>query len=300
MVVFNYTMGKKVRETVGAQRLLNVFGNGFNPPRPDDFGQSPNFPVEIPVANQTTVFDMGVSPYPQPQHGGHEVPVFLTFITGIPGPGSIQITHDWFNSENNNVFQIIFDFSFGAGTARATLFSFIGWKHDRFGFKELFENSTGSPTSTRIRSKTTGTVSDIFTQEFDVIGASPNPMTQATTNSGFLWIDDSSNELMYSDGFAFVHNAGIKIESSSAQPGAKPGFLWMPPTGVDDGKLHYTSTGLKHITEKAPKEDVVLPFTNPNHAFLWCQEGTIHSNYLSFIAEDGNRYIIDDGFRDDF
>lgn len=297
-------MGKKLRESVGAGRTLNIFGNNFNPFWASDFSDGANFPLVID--NPTTVFAMNASPFPQPQHGGHEVPTCFTLVENIVGPGSGQIRHQWFNSDNTLVFTFLSNFTLPAGGHRVSLFTFIGWVDDSSG-KELFENSTGGATSTRCEIRVTGVLSPLdpnfqdFVINFDVTNASPNPMTpaKAAGKRGFMWVDDASNELMYVDGIGYVHNTGIPIESSVTAVGAKPGFIWIPSDAGKERQLAYTSTGLKHFIQKAQIEWVLTPISSTKHGFIWFQPN-LRGSMISWIGNDGNRYAVGDGAQDTF
>lgn len=297
MALFFYQTGKKIHELLSPNRKLNIFGNDFNPPF-GNFGISPPNVFEIISPDLTTTFAMNGSPFPQPQHGGHEVLGVVWIISDIPVSTSFTVTTKHFNADNTLVFTQVINITTPStgGPFITSSFSFTGWKHTAPGVKEHYKNDTGSSTSTRIEWAVTGDLTDTNTTFIDITNASPNPMTQADADSkGFLWIDDSSNELMHTDGFGFVHNKGIEIESTSAAAGAIPGFIWIPSAGADHGKILYTSTGLKHTTKKATLEDTLTPFTSTKHGFIWHEDDGLHANYISFIADDGNRYIISDG-----
>lgn len=305
MVTVTNELGKKLTEQAGARRTLNIFGNDFNPFWSADFGVGSNFPIRINAGNKATTFAMNASPFPQPQHGGHEVVTVLTFIDNMPA-GTTLVTQRWFNSDGDVASTQIFSATVPPGfTGDFWVFSFIGWKNPKITGvirKELFKNSVGGPGSSRVEITLTGRITSNQTINFNVTDADPNPMKKSEPNfAGFLWVDDSSNELMYTDGAGYIHNLGIPISSSVAAIGAQPGFIWIPSGSGDHGKIAYTSTGLKHLTRKGAPENTLIPQSSTEHGYIWFEENNdFHANFISLIADDGVRYVLGDGAQDDF
>jgi len=217
--------------------ILKIFRNNFNPIEPA--GYSSNV-VSISGGTVTT-FDM-TSFF---DHGGHEVVCATSKITGVGTSVSLTMTQKWFNSDNNLVFTNTFSVTTPSSGGPFTVFtfSFIGWKNDAAGGKELFENSTGSSTSTRVVHETTGDISDGPTEQtFSVTNATTLAEAQSNPDGAFLWVNDTTDELSYTDSFGYRHNIPSSSSSSPA-PAALDGFVWVDDSGSKDGMLAYTSSG---------------------------------------------------------
>lgn len=274
-------MGKKITDNNGSGTTVNIFNNDFNPVFPSSFGTSAN-PPTIKSADQSTSFNLSG------MHGGHEIVVAVTVLRDIPAGTNVGIKHKWYNKFNTPIF--IYNQTGTAPTGGWSwyfIYSFIGYAN-----WEIDANSTGSSTSTRCEQIMFNDISTTLneTKTFDVTNAT----SQINSNqAGNIWIDDTDEKIHYTDFWGWEHS--IPIKSSSTQT-SQDGHIWLDSSDYDS--LYYTVNNKKILSREAELEDQLTPTTG-TAGYMWIHDtgatNPLHGNYLSFIGNDGKRYIISDG-----
>ena len=277
MATFNNKLGKKLHEAAGDSRLLNIFGNDFNPIYASTFGAGANFPIEIRAADESYTYDFSaITP-------GHEAVTCLSYITGISSGDSFRVKHEWYDKDNTLIFTYWYDYTSPSSGWAVCMFSFTGYAD-----WELNANGACKCVIT-----VTGDIADTETLNFTISNVTDADTLKHTP--GYIWIE--GNNIHFIDYWGWEHSIPTVLRRAGSWT---PGYMWLEDTvaPLKNAIFYIDTSGDKRRTREA-QEDTYYWLLNVTPGYLYIMI-SMHGNYLTFIGNDGKRYIVSDGVKDDF
>lgn len=279
-VVYDNKLGRKVTEAAGAGRVLNIFGNDFNMVwDKSTFGLGANWPAQIAAADESYAYDFAtITP-------AHEVVVCLSYITGIPDNQTFTVKHDWYDA-NNDLFLTFGPYTIETGVGgpwEIWWFSIVGyadWELNDSGNCKCIATVAGDLSDVETLNFTTANVIDANTLKHD---------------NGYMWIE--GDNIHFTDYWGWEHTIPKVLRATGTDT---PGYVWIEDTiaPVINALYYIDADGDKRRTREA-QEDTDLAPTSATPGYLYIVDG-YHGNYLTFIGNDGKRYIVSDGIKNDF